>query len=100
MAKKIQEQPEKAAGPGRGWHASKDPGGEGHKAAGRKGGAASAAIPGNMAKIGRIGGAKVASDRLHMAEIGRKGGTAVSKNRDRMAEIGKIGGAANRKTPA
>jgi len=64
---------------GKGWHADKDPGGEGHR------------------RAGKIGGSKVAEDRQHMAEIGKKGGSKSSSVPGHTAEIGKKGGIKSRK---
>ena len=63
------------------------------RAAGKKGGARVAAIPGHMAAIGRLGGATQANIPGRMAELGKKGGEVVSRNAQHMREIGRVGGA-------
>jgi general stress protein YciG len=64
------------------------------RAAGRKGGQAAAAIPGNMSDMGRKGGRATSSDREHMATIGRKGGEVMATRPGHMREIGRRGGTA------
>ena len=58
------------SGCGRGWHGDS----EGHRFAGKKGGAKTSQNREHMAEIGRRGGQKVSANRDHMSKIGRKGG--------------------------